>query len=91
MPDRPLKLRELSKILRRFDVWEKDGKKHLQFLRNVDGCVFSYPIPRHGNEVKQCYVAGLRKRLKLTASDGVSDEEFYGERQRKDKDVSTYG
>lgn len=78
MSDRPLKLRDLCKTLRRYGVWEQDGKKHKQFLREIGGCVFSYPVPRHGNEVKQCYVAGVRKKLRLTQNDGISDEEFYG-------------
>ena len=78
MADRPLKLRDLSKIVRRYGVWEEQGKKHLKFLRNIEGSVFSYPVPRHGTDVKQCYVAGLRKHLRLTAADGVSDNEFYG-------------
>ena len=78
MPDRPLKLHDLCKILRRYGVWEEEGKKHKQLLRYVNGTVFFYPIPRHGNEVKRPYVAGLRKRLCLTEADGVLDEDFYG-------------
>jgi hypothetical protein len=78
MPDRQLKLHDLCNALRRYGVWEEEGKRHKKFLRNIDGCVFTYPIPRHGNEVKQCYVAGVRKKFKLTKSDGISDEEFYG-------------
>jgi hypothetical protein len=78
MADRPLKLHDLCRILRRYGVWEEEGKKHKQLLRNVSGRVQSFPVPRHGNEVKQCYVTGVRKRLKLTNADGISDEDFYG-------------
>jgi hypothetical protein len=41
---------------------------------------FGYPVPQHGKDVPAVYVKGLRKRLRLTAEDGVSDEEFFSRR-----------
>lgn len=81
MADRPLKLKQLRKIVRRYDVVEDSsiGKgSHTTFLRKVAGGIFSYPIPTHGSDmVLVCYVKGLRKRLRLTPNDGVSDRDFY--------------
>ena len=78
MADRPLKHHELHRILRRYGAWEEQGARHTLFKRSISGSIFTYPVPRHGNEVKQCYVRGVRKKFRLTASDGISDDEFYG-------------
>jgi hypothetical protein len=48
------------------------------FFRVVDGLRMSYPVPRHGKDVKQCYVSGCRKKFKLREQDGITDEMFYG-------------
>ena len=47
------------------------------FFRDVGAAVYSYPIPTHKPDVNDCYVKGVRKRLKLTPADGVSDKEFF--------------
>jgi hypothetical protein len=47
------------------------------FEKMMEGGVFTYPIPRHGKDVPQPYIRGLRKKFKLTSDNGVSDEEFY--------------
>jgi hypothetical protein len=80
MPDHPLKLRDLRRILSRFDVQEKPerGKgSHTLFVRLVDGRVASYPIPTNKNDVPTVYVRGARKRFRPTPDDGVSDADFY--------------
>lgn len=80
MPDRPLKLRVLRQILQRYGVWEDTGRgkgSHTMFFRRIGASVFSYPVPTHGNEVKQPYVRAIRKKFHLTADHGVPDEDFY--------------
>jgi hypothetical protein len=82
MADRSLKLRELRRILSRYDVWEDPSRgkgSHAMFFRRLGDGVYSYPVPTHGPTVAQCYVRGARKKFKLTAADGISDTEFYGE------------
>lgn len=46
------------------------------FFRLVDGRNFSYPVPGR-DDVLACYVKGARRKLRLTADDGVSDTDFY--------------
>jgi hypothetical protein len=79
--DRPLKLRDLRRILKSFGVDEDPslGKgSHTTFLlRTTDG-VISYPVPTHRSDVLQCYIRGCRKAFGLTVADGVSDQDFYG-------------
>lgn len=81
MADRPVKLRELRKILRRFGVNEdpSPGKgSHTTFFKQFSDGTFSYPIPTHPLEVLVCYVQGCRKKFRLTKEHGVSDKDFYG-------------
>lgn len=47
------------------------------FFKEIDGEVFSYPVPTSKGDVLPCYVRGARKKFKLTKADGVSDEQFY--------------
>jgi hypothetical protein len=49
------------------------------FFREIDDSTFSYPVPKEKkkDEVKDCYVRGVRKKFKLTPNDGVSDSEFF--------------
>jgi hypothetical protein len=79
MPDRPLKLRDLERILRHFDVFadRSRGKgSHILFFRRFAEGVFTYPVPNRA-EVKLCYVRDCRRRFRLTPEDGITDEEFY--------------
>ncbi|WP_437191685.1 type II toxin-antitoxin system HicA family toxin [Planctomicrobium sp. SH527] len=81
MPDHPLKLRDLRKILARFGVVEQldRGKgSHTLFVRVLDGQGVSYPIPTNKNDIPTVYVKGIRKRFRLAVEDGVSDADFYG-------------
>jgi hypothetical protein len=77
----PYQLRKLRKILKSFGAWEDESRgrgSHTMFFRNIDGSVYSYPVPTHKPEINDCYVKGVRKKFKLTAKDGVSDAEFFG-------------
>jgi hypothetical protein len=81
--DRPLKYRELLKILKRFAVREEKGrgKGSERLLRRMVGAKkYSTTIRCHneGEQKPQAVVAATRRRLKLTPADGVSDAEFYG-------------
>jgi hypothetical protein len=83
MAERPLKYRDLVKRLRLFGVVENKtrGKgSHRMLIRVVEGVKCSYPIRcHHEGEVKPRAVIGaLRRRLRLTDEDGISDEDFYG-------------
>jgi hypothetical protein len=80
--DRPLKYRNLVKILKRFNVYEdkKRGKGSERMLcRVVEGRLEQFPIRCHNeNEEKpRAVIKALRRRLGLTRDDGVPDGEFY--------------
>lgn len=80
MADRPLKLKELKAILRRYGVGVEAGRgkgSHLLFSKEFPEGVFTYPVPTHNKEVLICYVRGCRKKFRLRESDGISDKEFY--------------
>jgi hypothetical protein len=77
----PYPLKKLRRILNSFDAWEDESRgrgSHTMFFRSIDGSTFSYPIPTHKSEINDSYVKGIRKKFKLTAKDGVSDQEFFG-------------
>ena len=83
MADRPLRYRDLLKRLKAFGVDEdpRRGKGSERLLtRVVDGVQLSIPTKCHSeSDTKpRAVIAAIRRRLKLTARDGVSDEEFYG-------------
>jgi hypothetical protein len=51
------------------------------FFRELPDGTYSYPIPKDKkkkDEIKDCYVKGVRKKFKLLPGDGVSDSEFFG-------------
>jgi hypothetical protein len=78
----PYSLRKLRRILFHYGCWEEVARgkgNHTLFKRDIDGSVFSYPIPKQKkeDEILDCYVRGVRKRFKLTKKDGITDEEFY--------------
>lgn len=82
MADRPVDLRKLRRLLGKYDVWEEKSRgkgSHTLFCRRLPDGVYTYPIPTHSDPVKVCYVKGARKRFRLTAHDGISDDEFYKE------------
>ena len=81
MADRPLKLRKLKKILRRYGVRVDTSRgkgSHVLFWRTFPEGEFSYPVPNQ-SDVKVCYVKGCRRRFRLTPEEGVSDEDFYSD------------
>jgi len=81
MARRRLTLKKLRKILRSYGVRESPSRakgSHTLFEMTFPDGTFSYPVPTHGKDVKQCYVDGCRKKFRLTPADGVSDDDFYG-------------
>lgn len=82
MADRPLKLKDLSKKLRKYGVEEDSsiGKgSHTTFLKKFPEGIFTFPIPTHGSDVvKVCYGKGCRRKFRLRDEDGISDKDFYG-------------
>ena len=83
MSDRTLKYRDLLKILKKFGVFEDKtrGKGSERLLvRIVSGvrCMISTKCHKEGDQKPKAVIAAIRRRLKLTPEDGVSDNEFYG-------------
>lgn len=81
MGRRTLTLRDLRRILASFGVGEDPNRgkgSHTMFFKTFDDGAVAYPVPTHGKEVKDCYVRGCRKKFRLTASDGIADDDFYG-------------
>lgn len=81
MGRRRLKLNELRRILRSFDVFEDTSRgkgSHTLFYKDFPEGRFTYPVPTHDKDVKNVYVDGCRKKFHLRRDDGVSDDDFYG-------------
>lgn len=58
---------------------EQRGKgSHILFSKEMDGGIFTYPIPTHGKDILVCHLCGVRKKFKLRAEAGVADKDFYG-------------
>jgi hypothetical protein len=82
MADQPLQYRRLVRIIKRFGGFEdkRRGKGSERMLcRMVEGRLERYPIRCHNEgEVKpRAVVRAIRRRLRLTKEDGISDWEFY--------------
>lgn len=80
--DRPLKYRQLLRILKRFGIYEDKarGKGSERMLTGfVDGSLERFPTKCHheSDEKPRAVIKAIRRRFKLTKADGVSDEEFY--------------
>jgi hypothetical protein len=85
MADNPLKYRDLRRILASFNVEEhkKRGKGSERiFVGIIQGRKRTIPVKCHGEgkEVPAPVIRAMRRRFQLTASDGVSDAEFYSKR-----------
>lgn len=83
MAERSLKYRDLLKRLKLFGVAEDRtrGKGSERLLtRMVAGRKYSTTTKCHNDADRKpkAVVKAIRRRLKLTASDGVSDKDFYG-------------
>ena len=66
--------------MKSFGVEENPSRgkgSHTYFFKIIDGDEVGYPVPTSKNPVLLCYVKGARRKFKLTADDGVSDQEFY--------------
>jgi len=80
--ERPLTLKVLRKRLRAFDVSEDRSKgkgSHTVFEKDFPDGKRSFPVPTTRKDVAPCYVKGCRRAFRLTAEDGVTDAEFYGD------------
>jgi len=77
---RPLKLKAFVRILKRFGIAMKQGKKstHRILTKTIDGEKRIYTIAIKKGEILPVYVDGVRKAFDLTPEHGVSDEDFYG-------------
>lgn len=81
MGQHQLTLKELRRILRSFGVAEDPSRgkgSHTYFYKTFADGEYGYPIPTHDKDVANVYVMGIRKRLRLTESDGVTDADFFG-------------
>ena len=77
---RSLKLHDLRRILKSFGVQEDPSRgkgSHTLFTTTVAGQKVTYPVPTSRSEVSSVYVAGCRKRFRLTPGDGILDQEFF--------------
>ncbi|MCI0332692.1 MAG: hypothetical protein L0228_05675 [Planctomycetes bacterium] len=84
MAERTLKYRELIKRLKVFGVVEdrSRGKGSERLLtRIVAGKKYSVTTKCHreSDQKPKAVIKSIRRRLKLTPDDGVSDAAFYGE------------
>lgn len=83
MADRTLKYRDLLRRLKMFGVREvkSRGKGSERLLeRIVGGKKYSTTTKCHSESDQKpvAVIKAIRRRLKLTEADGVSDTEFYG-------------
>ena len=83
MADHTLKYRDLLRRLKAFNVREikSRGKGSERLLQRVVGGVkYSTSAKCHseGDKKPVAVIRAIRRRLKLTEEDGVSDSEFYG-------------
>ena len=86
--DRPIKYRDLLRLVRKFGVYEDKqrakGSERLWVRVNPDGTRVSIPVTCHGAnyEIGVGLVRAIRRRFQLTERDGISDQEFYAKRSR---------
>ena len=83
MPEKPLKYRDLRRILASFGVEElaHRGKgSHRMFSAVIEGRPNRYPVKCHNEnqEFSRSIVAAIRRRFELTEEHGISDDNFYG-------------
>jgi hypothetical protein len=80
---KPLKYRDLRKILKRYGVLEDKSRakgSERMFYGIVAGIIVRFPTKCHGEgDLKPIPVINaIRRAFRLTEIDGVSDDEFYG-------------
>ena len=83
MAEYTLKYRDLMRRLKTFGVFEVKtrGKGSERLLvRIVGGTKLCIPTKCHneGDQKPRAVIGAIRRRLKLTPDDGVSDKQFYG-------------
>lgn len=79
---KPLRYRELRKILAKRGISEllDRGKgSHRMFVGVADGKRVSYPVKCHNEnqEYSVSVVEAIRRAFRLSAADGIPDDEFY--------------
>jgi len=80
---KPLRYRDLRAILKTFGIAEHKargkGSERL-FVGVVNGQIHRYPTKCHGEgDTKPVPVINaIRRKFKITESDGVTDDNFYG-------------
>jgi len=73
----PVRLSDLKRKLVAFGAIVEDGTKHKKAKRVVGEHTLIYVFPTEGGRrVKDLYIPKIRRKLKLTAVDGVSDDEW---------------
>lgn len=72
-----VKLRDLKRIMARYDVAYVPGGKHMAFVGS-GGTRFPMPHRKGSDDVERSYVNALRRAFRLTPAHGVSNDEFYG-------------
>ena len=84
--DRATRYRDLLKMVTKYGVYEDPrrgkGSERLWIRELPDGSKGSIPVTCHGPGyvIGVGLVKAIRRRLLLTAKDGVPDEEFYSKK-----------
>ncbi|WP_010052865.1 hypothetical protein [Gemmata obscuriglobus] len=47
------------------------------FYKYIDGHKVSFPVPTSHDTLPTAYARAARRKFKLTAEDGVTDQQFY--------------
>jgi hypothetical protein len=82
MAKKPLRYRDLRKILKRFGIEERKSRgkgSERIFSGMVNGKLVRYPTKCHneGDEKPIPVINAIRRAFGLTEENGVTDEEFY--------------
>lgn len=82
MAEKPIKYRELRRILKTFNIKEEKrrGKgSERMFVGLVDSRTITYPVKCHneGEDKPKAVVAAVRRAFALTKKDGIEDRDFY--------------
>lgn len=81
--DKPIKYRELLRIVSRYGIFEDKkrakGSERLWIKEYPDGTKRSIPVTCHGENyvIGVGLVKAIRRRFALTEQHGISDREFY--------------
>lgn len=81
MPE-PISFKDFRRYFERhgvtFESRKGGGSHNYMMSRMVGGKMSKSPIPLiNGRQILNIYIAGARKKLKLTEADGVPDSDFF--------------